>query len=388
MEIELTDSQKQAQEAFRAFVDEAVMPNAEQYDQEESLPRELIDLLAQKGFLGATIPTSYGGSNMDMVTFGLLCEEIGRASLSVISLLTVHGMVCQALLKWGTQEQKNYWLPRLATGQAIAAFGLTEPNIGSDARNVQTKAVYTDHSYVLTGKKKWISCGQIADVFIIFASLNDKSAAFLVEKKSPGFSSTPIRGMLGFRAAMIAELTMEDCAVPLENLVGEPGFGFSHVAGSALDYGRYCVGWSCVGLAQACLDACLGYTNTRTQFGVLLRKHQLIQHMIADMITNIKAARMLCYRAAYLKETGSPDMIIETSIAKYFASQMAVKAASDAVQIHGANGCSSEYPLQRYLRDAKITEIIEGSSQIQQIIISQYGYQEFLYKRKGQKSDA
>ncbi|HLC15785.1 MAG TPA: acyl-CoA dehydrogenase family protein [Thermodesulfovibrionia bacterium] len=383
MDMELTQKQKEAKGEFKAFVDEHLMPNAEKYDQEERLPQEeLIDKLAQKGYLGAIVPKAYGGSEMDMLTFGLLCEEIGRASLSVISLLTVHGMVCQALIKWGTEEQRSLWLPRLASGEAVAAFGLTEPDIGSDAKNVQTRAVHSGNSYILTGRKKWISCGQIAKVFLIFASLEDRPAAFLVERGTEGFSTTPIRGMLGFRAAMLAELEMNDCPVPEGNIVGRAGFGFSHVAGSALDHGRYCVGWACVGLAQGCLDACIQYTNARMQFGVLLRKHQLIQQMIAEMITNIKAARALCYHAAYLKDTGSPDMIMEASIAKYFCSQVAVRAASDAVQIHGANGCSSEYPLQRYLRDAKITEIIEGSSQIQQLIISQYGYQEFLYKRK------
>jgi glutaryl-CoA dehydrogenase (non-decarboxylating) len=181
---------------------------------------------------------------------------------------------------------------------------------------------------------------------------------------------------LGVRASMLAELHMEDCRVPKENLLGRVGFGFSHVASSALDYGRYSVAWGCVGIAQACLEACLRYTDERQQFGAYLKDHQLIQQMITDMITNVKAARLLCYQAGFLKEAGDPRAVMETSIAKYFASKAAVQASSAAVQIHGANGCSSAYPVQRYLRDAKIMEIIEGSTQIQQITIARYAEQQ------------
>jgi hypothetical protein len=177
---------------------------------------------------------------------------------------------------------------------------------------------------------------------------------------------------------MLAELHLDDCRIPQENLVCRQGFGFSHVASSALDYGRYSVAWGCVGIAQACLEACIQYTSQRKQFGVYLREHQLIRQMIADMVANVKAARLLCYQAGYLKDISDPKSIMETSIAKYFASTIATKVASDAVQIHGGNGCSSEYPVQRYFRDAKIMEIIEGSTQIQQITIAEYGYQEYL----------
>jgi alkylation response protein AidB-like acyl-CoA dehydrogenase len=187
---------------------------------------------------------------------------------------------------------------------------------------------------------------------------------------------------------MLAQLFLDHCQVPAENLVGKIGFGFSHIANSALDHGRYCVGWGCVGLAQACLEACLTYTSERKQFGTFLKNHQLIQHLIAEMITQIKAAKMLCYHAGYLKDKGDPSLIMETSIAKYFASRMVNKIADDAVQIHGANGCSNDYPVQRYLRDAKIMEIIEGSSQMQQIIIAKYGYQNFILdKRKAKKEE-
>lgn len=375
MEIELTSQQIQAQEIFRTFVNTEIAPYADQCDQEEKTPPETIKKLADAGYLE-------GGQNMDAITFGLLCEEIGRASASLLSLLTVHSMVCQAIMKWGSSSQRAHWLPKLSTGETIAAFGLTEPNIGSDAKSVETTAVLSNNSYILNGEKKWISFGQVADLFLIIAQCDGNPSAFLVERNSPGFSTEPIKGLLGFRAAMIAKVHMNDCQIPKENLVGRVGFGFSHIANTALDHGRYCVGWGCLGLGQACLDACLSYTSQRKQFGAYLKGHQLIQQMIGDMITNIKAARLLCYHAAYLKEKGDPSLIMETSIAKYFASRMVNQVANDTVQIHGANGCSSDYPVQRYLRDAKIMEIIEGSSQMQQIIIAKSGYHSFALERR------
>jgi alkylation response protein AidB-like acyl-CoA dehydrogenase len=359
---------------YRAFVDSEIAPYAEQFDKQEKVPDTLIDKLGDKGYLGACIPPESGGMGMNAITFGGLCEEIGRGSASLSSLLAVHGMVSQALIKWGSSAQKDYWLPRLASGRKIGAFALTEPSVGSDAKSIESKATKDNGSYVLSGKKKWISFGQIADVFLIIAQYENQPTAFIVEKDTPGFTTTPIMGMLGFRAAMLAKVNMENCRVPEENIIGKIGFGFSHVVGSALDYGRYCIAWSCVGLAQACLEASLRYAKTRKQGGSYLKEYQLVQAMIADMITNVKAARLLCLEAGLLKDRGEPSSIMETSIAKYFASKIAIKTAGDAVQIHGANGCSSEYPLQRYLRDAKVMEIIEGSTQIQQIMISKYGY--------------
>lgn len=388
MEIELSPQQIQAQENFRSFVSQEIAPYADQNDQQESTPPEIIKKLASVGYLGAIIPKEQGGQGMDAITFGLLCEEIGRSSASLLSLLTVHGMVCQAILKWGSASQRANWLPKLATGETIGAFGLTEPHVGSDAKSVETTAVISNNSAILNGEKKWISFGQVANLFLIIAQCEGKPSAFLVERNSPGFSTEPITGLLGFRSAMLAKVFMNECQIPAENLVGRVGFGFSHVASTALDHGRYCVGWGCLGLGQACLDACLSYTSERKQFGSFLKGHQLIQQLIAEMITNIKASRLLCYHAGYLKEKGDPSLIMETSIAKYFASVMVSKVANDAVQIHGANGCSSEYPVQRYLRDAKIMEIIEGSTQMQQIIIAKSGYHSFaLEKRRARQKE-
>ncbi len=376
MKIELTPQQKRDQAAFRAFVQEEIVPHANRYDQEEHTPVELIQKIAQQGYLRAIISTEYGGTNMDMISYGLLNEEIGRGCSSIRSLITVHSMVAHAILRWGNRQQKADWLPRLAEGEIIGAFGLSEPAVGSDAKSIEATAALEGDYYVLNGRKKWTTYGQIAGLFLVFAQCEGKVSAFLVERETPGFATEPIRGMLGTRASMLAELYLRDCRIPKGNMVGGRGFGLASVATSALDIGRYTVAWGCVGIAQACLDASLQYTSHRQQFGVYLKEHQLVQQMITNMITNVKAARLLCYQAGYLKDAGDPHTIMETWVAKYFASTAAAQAASDAVQIHGANGCSADYPVQRYLRDTKIMEIIEGSTQIQQITIARYGYQE------------
>ena len=377
MKIELNAQQKKDQAAFRAFVSEEVIPHADRYDQEERIPSELIAKLAQRGYLGATLPEEYGGCGMDMITYGLLNEELGRGCSSVRSLVTVQNMVAQTILKWGSRHQKELWLDKMASGDAIAAFALTEPEVGSDAKNIETTATPAGDSYIINGHKKWITFGQIADLFLVFGQCEGKPCAFLIEKDTSGLSMRPIFGMLGVRASMLAELHLNDCQVSEENLVGGVGFGFVPVALFALDLGRYGIAWGCVGIAQACLEACIQYTSQRKQFDVYLKEHQLIRQMITDMIVNVKAARLLCYQAGYSKELGDPNSFMEMLVAKYFASTMATRVANDAVQIHGANGCSSEYALQRYLRDAKIMEIIEGTTQIHQIKIAEYGYQAY-----------
>ncbi len=389
MDFDLTTEQSRAKSEFRQWVEQCVVPVADANDNREQTPPELIAEIAANGYLGALVAKEYGGRGMDALTWGLLCEEVGRGSASLLSLLTVHGMVIQSLAKWGTLAQRERWLPKLATGATVGAFGLTEPNIGSDAKNIESTAVLqADGTYLLNAEKRWISFGASADLVLVIAKVGDKATAFLVERGMPGFSIEPIRGMLGFRSANIARLLMRDVIIPAQNIVGKVGFGFSHIAGTALDHGRYCVGWGCVGLAQAALDAALSYSGERYQFEVTLNKHQLIQEMLAEMIVNVKAARMLNYHAAFLKDRGDPSLIMETSMAKYFASRVASQAANAAVQIHGANGCSSDYPVQRYFRDAKIMEIIEGSNQMQQIIIAKSGYQQHLVNKRAARRSA
>jgi len=371
MKIDLSAQQKEDRAAFRAFTDEEIVPYANEYDRQERFPPELIKKLGQRGYLGYLIPKEYGGAGKDLITYGLLNEEIGRGCSSTRSLLTVHGMASRAVVKWGTKQQKQDLLPRLASGEVIGAFGMTEPAAGSDVEAVETTARFCCDHYVLNGVKKWVSFGQVADLFLIFGRCEGKHTAFLVERTSPGFSMKPVSGMLGVRASMLAELRMEECRIPKENVVGKIGFGLP-IASSALHYGRYSVAWGCVGIAQACLNACVEYSNRRKQFGKYLKDHQLIQKMISDMVTNLRAARLLCFQAGYCTEIKDAEAVMATLIAKYFASTTATKAATDAVQIHGANGCSGRFPVERYMRDARIMEIIEGSTQIQQITIAKY----------------
>ncbi|GAB4194975.1 MAG: acyl-CoA dehydrogenase family protein [Roseiflexaceae bacterium] len=370
MDTELTPDQQRAQAGFQAFVDGQIAPFADAFDQAERLPAELIAAMGKAGYLGALVPQRYGGGAFDMITYGLLAEELGRGSSSVNALLTVHSMCSFALARWSGPAHQERWLPRLATGQLIGAFALTEPEAGSDAGSVATSAVLDGDHYRLNGTKRWITFGQLADLFLVFGKIGTQKAIFFVERGAPGLTVTPISGMLGSRASMLAELRFEDCRIPAEDAITKAGFGFSSLLASVLHVGRYTVAWNCVGIGQACLEASLAYASQRKQFGVLLKDHQLIQQMIADMRTNLSAARLLCYRAGHLTDRNDPRMIMETMVAKYFASTMVNRAAYDAVQIHGANGCSDAFPVQRYLRDARIMEIIEGSSQVQQIAIA------------------
>lgn len=375
MKITLTPQQREDQEAFRAFVQQYIVPGAGLYDQEQYTPPALIREIARRGYLGAIAGREWGGSAMEMVTLGLLHEEFGRGCSSLRSLLTVQSMVIYALQRWGNLQQKARWLPRLATGECIAAFGLSEPAVGSDTKSIETTALLQNDTFILNGQKKWMTYGQIADVFLLFAHYQGDVSAFLVERGSPGLILHPIRDILGTRASMLAELELRECAIPQENLLGRPGSHLSPIVSSCLDIGRYSVACGCVGLAQACLDASFAYASQRQQFGKPLNAHQLIQQMLTNMLTSLQAARLLCYQAGYLKEIGDPATVSATWMAKYFASLVANNAARDAVQIHGANGVTKAYPVERYLRDARIMEIIEGSTQIQQLTIAQYSGQ-------------
>lgn len=370
MRIELSAAQREARLRFREFVREHITPHAGQWDREERVPLELIGLLRENGYLGSPLSVDAGGGGLDAITYGVLTEELARGCSSVRSLLTVHDMVALAVWRWGSRELKTNAGTAAARAELLCALALTEPDVGSDAAGVQTEARAEGDGYVLNGRKKWITYGQIADLFLTLVRCEGKLTAFLVPANAEGFVRRPLHGIVGTRASLLAELEFNHCFVPANHLVGRIGFGLSHVIGAALDHGRYSVAWGAVGIAQACLDACLEYTSARKQFGVELSQHQLVQRKLTNMITDTRAARLLCYRAGYLRDNGDPDAASETLVAKYFASKAAVRAANDAVQLHGANGLTEDYPVARYLRDARVTEIIEGSTQIQQISIA------------------
>ena len=364
------------QNEFETFAVRKVAPQAGRIDREESLPAELVSEMAGSGFLGSFLPSEWGGQALDMVDYGILHEEIGRFCSSTRSLLTVHDMVAHAILKYGSREQRSRWLPELASGSTIAAFAVSEPNVGSDPSAVETTARRVGRGFVLNGVKRWISFGRIAGLLLVLARLEGQPEAFLVEARSPGLSIEPIAGLVGLRGSMAAELHFDDCEIGGDCRLGRPGFGGILVVLGALGLGRYSVACGCVGIVRACLEASLAYAAERRQFGKALREHQLIQAMIAEMSVNLKAARLLCREVGRLKQQRDPSEIAETFVAKYFASQAAVKASTDAVQIHGANGCAGGYPVERFWRDARVMEIIEGSSEIQKITIADHAFRE------------
>lgn len=361
---------------FRRFALEKVSPFADIHDRSQKLSGTIVPDLAKNGYFAPFLPQCWGGASMDMVTYGILHEELSRACSSVRTLLTVHDMVAHTILRWGGSGLKDRWLPSMAKGETLGALAISEPNVGSDITAVEMTAVVDGNEFVLDGQKKWISFGQLADLFLVLCTYDDQLAAFLVERDRVGVSVEPIEDMFGIRGAMLALVTFKQCRVPKENMIGRSGFGAT-VAQTALGLGRYSVACGAVGIAQASLDACYAYANNTQRFGVLLKEHQLIQQMISDTITDTAAARLLCRHAGTLRESGDMQHIMHTFIAKYHASGAAMRSANRAVQMHGANGCSSHYTVQRLMRDAKIMEIIEGSTQIQQITIANLGFQEF-----------
>jgi alkylation response protein AidB-like acyl-CoA dehydrogenase len=353
-----------------------VAPAAGQFERDGRIPDDLLDRMSDAGLWAPFLPVEYGGHNVDMVTLGHIHEEVGRACSSVRSLLTVHTMVASAVDRWGDREQRERWLPRLALGSALGAFCLTEPEVGSDATGITTTAVRKGEGWLLNGVKKWITGGRRADVFLVFARTERGIGAFLVPRGTSGLTVTPIDEILGTKASMLAEVSLRDVIVGADSLLGPDGFAAGMVMTGTLDVGRYSVAAGSVGIVQACLDACTEYTTRRTIRSTRLRDFQLIQAKVSNMVVDVHAARLLYEHAGRLKDAGDAATILATWRAKYFASTAAARHATQAVQIHGANGCSPDYPVERYFRDAKVMEIIEGSTEIQQITIAEHAYRE------------
>jgi alkylation response protein AidB-like acyl-CoA dehydrogenase len=374
MDMTLTPDQDAVRKAVKEWVDDVVVPRALSNDREERFPQEALDGLKQTGFIGMTIPEEYGGGGADPIQYVLLIEELGRGDANVRSIVSVHlGLVGGVIARMGTEEQKSRWLPKMATGEVLACFGLTEPDHGSDAGNLTgTAEKQADGSYKINARKIFITNGTIAGLALVMARTGGPGSrgvsAFLVPTDTPGFQANPIHGKLGLRSCDTAELVLDDVVVGPDALLGGvEGTGIK-AALSALGDGRMSIAASCTGIMQACLDSMIEYTTQREQFGKKIAAHQLVQELIADTAVQLDAARLMTWRAAHLKATGQ-DYALASSKAKLFATEASVVAANNCVQAYGGYGYIDEYPAGKYLRDARVTTLYEGTSQIQKLII-------------------
>ncbi|WP_405780800.1 acyl-CoA dehydrogenase family protein [Streptomyces sp. NBC_01378] len=373
MNLELSEEQAAVKRLARDFVAREITPNVVGWDRAEEVDRGIVKKLGDVGFLGLTIDERYGGSGGDHLAYCLVTEELGRGDSSVRGIVSVSlGLVTKTIQSYGTEEQKRGWLPRLTAGEALGCFGLTEPGTGSDAGSLTTRAVREGDDYVINGSKMFITNGTWADVVLLFARSTDAPGhkgvtAFLVPTDTPGLTRRTIHGKLGLRGQATAELVLEDVMVPASAMLGPEGKGFS-VAMSALAKGRMSVAAGCVGIAQAALDAAVGYAAEREQFGKSIASYQLVQELISDISVDVDAARLLTWRVADLIDRGE-DFATAASKAKLFASEAAVRCANNALQVFGGYGYIDEYPVGKLLRDARVMTLYEGTSQIQKLII-------------------
>jgi len=382
VDFTLSDENRLVQQSARAFAEAEILPHIREWDEKGEVHREVFARMGDLGFLGAPIPEAYGGSGMDYLSFAILCEELERADTSFRVVQSVHvGLNSLALLQWGTDEQRRRWLVPQARGEKLATFGLTEPGVGTDAANLATTARRDGEIYRLNGQKIWISLADLADHFLVFASVDRAKkhkgvTAFMLERGMAGLTTGTLHGKLGIRAGNTGLINLDDVPVPIANRIGEEGEGFL-IAMSAIDQGRFTVAAGAVGLAQACLDASVRYAHERHTFGQEIGEHQLVKQLIAKMAAGTEMGRLLVWRAGWLKNQGLRNTR-ETSLAKWHATEHAVQSALDAIQVHGANGYSNEFPVERYLRNSKAAVIYEGTSQLHTLIQADYalGYRE------------
>jgi alkylation response protein AidB-like acyl-CoA dehydrogenase len=376
VDLDLTPEQESIRKVARDFAEREIAPHAREYDRSEEFPWPIIEKMKPLGFLGATIPEEYGGMGLDTVSYCLILEEVARADSAVRSILAVQcTLVASTVNKWGNEAQKREWLPRLTSGEALGCFCLTEPDAGSDAGSLRTSAKRDGDDWVLDGSKMFITNGTVAKIAIVMAQTDPSKgskgiAAFLVPCDAPGFTATEIKGKIGLRASSTAEVRLDGVRVPSANMLGEIGDGMK-VALTALDSGRIGLAAGCVGMAQASLDASLAYTSQREQFGRPIAGFQLVQDMLAEMHVTIEAARLLTWKAALVKDKGQRPTL-EASVAKYFASEAAVKCSNLAIQVHGGYGYIDEYPVGKYMRDARVATLFEGTSQVQKLVIGRH----------------
>jgi butyryl-CoA dehydrogenase len=374
MNFELTDIQRETQKICREFAARELQPNSRRWDETHEWPSDAVRKLAELYLLGVAVPERYGGAGLDNVCYLLAMEEISRGDASVGVIMSVNNsLFCDPVLKFGNEEQKREFLTPFARGQKLGCFGLTEPEAGSDAAAQKTTAVRKGSEYIINGSKNWITNGPKADAIVLFA-MTDRPAghrgisAFLVPTDSPGFNRAAPDRKMGISAAWSCSIFFEDCRVPAGNLLGKEGEGFK-IAMSTLDGGRIGIAAQAIGIARAAFEEALAYSGDRQTFGKPIREHQAIQFMLADMATEIDAARLLTLKAALLKDRGVRHST-ESSMAKLYASEMASRVANKALQVHGGQGYSKDFDVERHVRDARITEIYEGTSEIQRMIIS------------------
>jgi alkylation response protein AidB-like acyl-CoA dehydrogenase len=372
VDLSLTEEQSAFKALARDFLEREAVPYRQQWDRDESVDLAIIPKMAGIGFFGLTIPEEYGGLGGDYVTYVLGMEELGRADSALRGIVSVsNGLVGKSILGFGTEEQKQEWLPRIASASSLGCFGLTEPDTGSDAGNLSARATRDGSDYVLNGQKLFITNGTWADIALVFARTSDDGprgvTAFLVPTDTPGFEAREIKGKLGLRGQATAELFLSDVRLPESARLGAEGEGFK-IAMSSLDKGRVSVAAGCVGLVQACLESSVSYATSRTQFGRPIAGFQLVQDMIADISLDADAARLLVWRAADLIDRGL-DFRVAASKAKLYASEAAVRAANHCIQVYGGAGYVDEYPAAKYLRDARVMTLYEGTSQVQKLLI-------------------
>ncbi len=373
MDFDLTDEQQLIRQTAREFTDKEIVERAKQNARNHHFDLDLVKKIADQGYLGAIVPREYGGAGLGYVDYGLVVEEIGRGCSSVRTVISVQtSLVCSAILKWGSEEQKHHYLPKLCSGEWLGCFGLTEPDTGSDAAKQKTRAKKTDSGWVINGAKMWISMGNYAKLALIFAQTDPEKghrglACFMVDTDQPGYQATTIEHKMGLHASDTASIALEDVEVSDDQMLGEIGDGFK-VAMSALDSGRYSVAAGCVGICQGCVEESVKYAKEREQFGKPIASFQLVQAMIADMVLKTDASRMLVWRAGFLKDKGRPNTL-ETSVAKLHSTEAAVECSNTAIQVHGGAGYVDDHPVERYFRDVRVTTLYEGTSQIQKLII-------------------
>ena len=377
MDFNLSDEHKMMRKLVREFAEGEVAPTAGERDEEERFDRSIFESMAEIGLTGIPWPEEYGGAESDYVSYAIAVEELSRVCGSTGVTLSAHvSLGSFPIYKFGNEEQKERFLKPMALGEKLGAYGLTENGAGSDAANLKTTAVKDGNEYVLNGTKIFITNGEEADVYVVFA-VTDKEkghkgiSAFIVEKGTPGFSFGKEEEKLGIRASKTTELVFEDCRVPEENLLGKEGEGFK-IAMQTLDGGRNGIAAQALGLAQGAYETAVSYSKEREQFGKPISKFQAISFMLSDMATKIEASRLLTYKAAYLESIGDPEFPKYSAMSKLYAAETAMEVTTNAVQVLGGYGYTREYPVERMMRDAKITEIYEGTSEVQRMVISRY----------------